>query len=438
MVHRWLPFATWLTPTSVMPSKPLKPTNPRFDDVRMRGFRSRTRVQDALAWVDAAAPWLASEDVPLRFACGRVVAHDVVSRFDVPSFRRAMMDGYALRAADTQGATNYNRLTLRIIGGILPGQSFADEIQHGQCVSIMTGSPMPLGADAVLPAEKVSRTGDELTVMDEVPPAKHVGKVGEDVKQRTSVLSKGRRLRPQDLGVLSSVGQSTIAVVRRPRVRLVITGNELCEAGSIPQPNQTVDANSPMLAALIERDGGEVLFEGILGDDPEQVRLAMEDPAADIVLVSGGTSVGQEDHAPRILSEVGELAIHGIAMRPSSPTGMGRIGERLVFLLPGNPVSCLCAYDFFAGRAIRLRGGRSADWPYIKMTGKLKRKISSVVGRHDYARVSMCGDLVDPIAIAGASVLSSTTRADGFVVVPSDSEGFPPNAEVDVYLYGAR
>ena len=294
---------------------------------------------------------------------------------------------------------------------------------------------MPSGADAVLPAEKVSRDGNVLSVFDEVPPEKHVGKVGEDIQTGAVVLPAKRRLRPQDLGVLSSIGCAEVEVVREPVVRLLITGDELCPAGTKPNSHQTVDANSPMLAALVARDGGRLQFDGILPDRPELIREAMSDESADVVLVSGGSSVGQEDHAPRILSELGELPIHGVAMRPSSPTGMGRIGQRLVFLLPGNPVSCLCAYDFFAGRAIRRLGGRDGDWPYAARRGKLVRKISSVVGRQDYARVAVDGTDVDPIAIAGASILSSTSRADGFVVVPADSEGYPPGAEVLVYLY---
>ena len=139
--------------------------------------------------------------------------------------------------------------------------------------------------------------------------------------------------------------------------------------------------------------------------------------------------------APSLVAELGELAVHGIAMRPSSPTGLGRIGRRLVFLLPGNPVSSLCAYDFFAGRAIRALGGRTADWPYRSIRGTLSRKISSPVGRLDYARVTIVNGMVEPLAVGGASVLSSTTRADGFVVVDDDSEGFAEGAEVDVWLY---
>jgi molybdopterin molybdotransferase len=165
------------------------------------------------------------------------------------------------------------------------------------------------------------------------------------------------------------------------------------------------------------------------------IRAALADAGADVILVSGGSSVGSEDHAPRLLAELGELPIHGVAMRPSSPAGVGRIGETLVFLLPGNPVSCLCAYDFFAGRAIRLRGGRAGDWPHRRVRGSVARKIVSAIGRVDYCRVRLVDGAVEPIALSGASILSSTTRADGFVIVPAESEGYGPDSEVTVYLY---
>lgn len=223
-------------------------------------------------------------------------------------------------------------------------------------------------------------------------------------------------------------------MARRPRVRLAITGNELLPSGSLPRGFHIADANGPMLAALIERDGGVVDFPGLVRDDRDAILEALH-ADADVVIVSGGSSVGIEDLAPTLVAEHGELAVHGIAMRPSSPTGLGRIGHRLIVLLPGNPVSSLCAYDFFAGRAIRGLGGRSKEWPYRAIRAKLARKISSPIGRLDYARVRMVGDLVEPLSVAGASVLSSTTRADGFVIVGDNSEGFAAGSEVDVWIY---
>jgi molybdopterin molybdotransferase len=293
---------------------------------------------------------------------------------------------------------------------------------------------MPAGADAVLPAEKVEIAGDHICPLDEVSPGKHVGRRGEDIIQFSVVLRHGRRLRPQDVGILSSIGVAEAPVVRRPKVRILVTGNELLPAGSRPSGVRIVDANSPMLAALVQRDGGLWENPGIVPDDPTAILDALR-ADADVVLVSGGSSVGQEDHAPTLLAKHGQLAIHGLAMRPSSPAGMGRLEGRLVFLLPGNPVSCLCAYDFFAGRAIRRLGGLSPQWPYRPVQLRLRRKLVSTVGRVDYARVKVDNGMAEPLAIGGASVLSSTTRADGFIVVPEDSEGYPAGAEVCVWLY---
>lgn len=408
-------------------------------DVRMRGFAKRATVEEAVSWLDSVLPEfgkLPTEDVSLTdaAAAARVLARDVTSRVDVPSFARSMMDGFALRSEETHGATPYNALSFQIVGTCLPGTSFAGTVAASQAVRIMTGAPLPAEADAVLPVENTEVDGQTLIAMSEVSVGKHVGEIGEDIRAGEVVLSAGRVLRPQDLGVLSSIGVSRVPVVRRPRVRILITGNELLPAGTPPEGCRIADANGPMLAALVARDGGEPILPGLVADDPAAIRAALLEPA-NLVLVSGGSSVGQEDYAPKLVAELGELAIHGVAMRPSSPAGMGRIQERLVFLLPGNPVSCLCAYDFFAGRAIRTLSGRSRDWPYRRVRAQLTRKLVSTVGRVDYARVRVRGHEAEPIAISGASILSSTTRADGFVIVPADSEGFPPGAEVEVFLY---
>ena len=215
----------------------------------------------------------------------------------------------------------------------------------------------------------------------------------------------------------------------------MVTGNELLPSGSQPHGYRIADANGPMLAALVERDGGLVDFPGLVPDEHDAILDALH-AEADVVIVSGGSSVGIEDLAPTLLARHGDLAIHGIAMRPSSPTGLGRIEHRLVFLLPGNPVSCLCAYDFFAGRAIRALGGRTKAWPYradacqADAQDQLADRPARLCPRADWS--------TEPSSrspIGGASVLSSTTRADGFVIVPDDSEGFAAGTEVEVWLY---
>jgi len=414
-------------------------------DVRMQGFARRHTVQAALDWLDAQLHQLDAEDVPLRQAAGRVLVGPVASSVDIPGFDRGTMDGYAVVADCTEGATPYNRIPLKVVGNALPGSPFTGSVARGEAVRIMTGAPMPGGSDAVLPAEFVeactgdataaaSSAPDSVVALATVSPGKNVGPRGEDIVAGTTVLESQRRLRPQDLGVMSSIGLSAARVVRRPRVRLVITGNELLPSGSAPHGFQITDANGPMLAALAERDGGIVDFPGLVRDEADAILAGLE-ADADVVIVSGGSSVGVEDLAPMLVARHGELVVHGIAMRPSSPTGLGTIGDRLIFLLPGNPVSALCAYDFFAGRAIRVLGGRPAQWPYRAVRGTLTRKISSPIGRLDYARVRLEDGHVEPLSVGGASVLSSTTRADGFVIVGDDSEGFPAGAGVDVWLY---
>jgi molybdopterin molybdotransferase len=418
-------------------------------DVRMRGFRERTEVETVYHLLENRLRPLPIEQVPLGMAGDRILARDVTAEVNVPGFDRAAMDGYALRGSETFGAGTYNPLELAVVGEAFPGRPFPGVVGTGQAVRIMTGAPLPQGADAVLQAEAAEEVpGPRVRITDAVPPGRHVGHVGEDVRQGSVVLHAGRRLRPQDLGVLSSIGVGSVPVIRRPRVVTLITGNELLPPGSRPEGCRIVDSNSVLLAALVLRDGGTSEVLPLVPDTHEAVAGALQsalESGADLVLISGGSSVGQEDHAPRVVAERGELAVHGVALRPASPSGVGFVSfgaegtgplrEVPVFLMPGNPVSCLCAYDLFAGRAVRLLGGRSSGLPHRSARLPLGRKLASVAGRVDYVRVMVTDGRVEPLATSGASILSSTTRADGFVLVPRDSEGFPPEAVVEVFFY---
>ncbi|NOY40980.1 MAG: molybdopterin molybdotransferase MoeA [Planctomycetes bacterium] len=406
-------------------------------DVRMRGFVERVTVENALAWLDNqldSAPALSAEIAPLGESAGRVLAEDIRSQVNVPDFERAMMDGFAVRSADLQGASAEAPVTLKVIGECFPGQIFDGAISAGCAVRIMTGAPLPTGVDAVLPVEKTKYSETEVHALAELSPGKNFGSVGEDIQVGDIVLSAGRVLRPQDIGVLSSIGQGEVSVLRRPRVRIVVTGDELLPAGSLPEGCQIVDANGPMLSALVARDGGEPNHPGIVPDNRDAILAALREDA-DVILCSGGSSVGQEDHVPTLLAEHGELEIHGIAMRPAGPLGMGRIDGRLVVLLPGNPVACLWGYDLFASRAVRRLAGRPTDWPYRQIEGELTKEITSPVGRLDYIRVHMKRGQVEPVQATGASVLSSTTRAEGFIIIPTDSSGYSTGSIVNVFLY---
>jgi molybdopterin molybdotransferase len=408
-----------------------------FHDPRMRGFRSRTAVDEVLAWIDRSIGRLGAERVALNDAAGRVLAEAVTAVTDVPPFDRAAMDGYAIRGEESFGADAYSPARFRIVGEARPGRPFAGVVGPGEAVAIMTGAPLPAGADTVVRVEATRRAGEIAEVVEATPIGRHVGRRGEDVAAGTTGLAAGRRLRPQDLGVLSAVGCGDVPVVRRPRVAVLITGAELLPPGTAAEGCCIPDMNSPMLAALVARDGGTARIIGPLRDERPILQETLLEAArsSDLVFVSGGSSTGAEDHAPGLVAELGEIVAHGVALRPASPAGVGLIDGVPVVLLPGNPVSCLCAYDFFAGRIVRRMAGLAPEWPYRSVERPLATKLASELGRVDYARVRVGPEGVEPLAISGASILTSTTRADGFVVVPADREGYPAGAVVRVWLY---
>lgn len=402
----------------------------RFTDVRMRGFGPRASVEAVLALLAARVGPLAPEPVPLVDAAGRVLAAAVTAPTDVPAFAKSAMDGFAVRTAAAA-------VPLRVVGAAFPARPFAGTVGAGEAVRITTGAPVPAGADAVLMAELASLDAEGRVVAREpVAPGKHVVRVGEDVAKEREILPAGRVLRPQDVGLLAAVGVAQVPAVRRPRVAILVTGNELLPPGSPPEGYRIADSNSPMLAALAVRDGGVVRPARYAPDDPDAIRAAIRDAtnAADVVLISGGTSVGTEDHVPAAVAEVGELAVHGVALRPAGPTGAGFVGAAVVFLLPGNPASCLCAYDLFAGRAVRRLGGRPWELPYRTEVLPLGARIASETGRTDYVRVRCAGGSAVPVG-GGAASLSGSVEADGFVLVPPDRDALPAGEEVVVWRF---
>lgn len=415
----------------------MKLTNEKIiaDDVRMRGFRRRSSVVDVLGWLDQQSFNRSTERLPIQDAAGRVLTEDVISQINIPNFARSMMDGYAIIASDSQGASPYNQLSLQVIGKSMPGKGTDVSVTSGTAVRIMTGAPIPEGANAILPAENVDLEAPFILIMESVAEKRNIGRVGEDICANSLILERGRRLRPQDIALLASLGEKTVQVKQQLRVRIVVTGTEILPVGTAPKGYQITNSNGPLLEALSTRDGALVTHSSIVNDEPELIESAMQGDY-DILLITGGTSVGEEDLVPILLAKLGDLAIHGVAMRPSRSTGMGSIDEKRVFLLPGNPVACLCAYDFFAGRLIRQYSGQKRDWPYLSVRRKLKHKIVSMLGRTDYARVRLSGnEAVESMGISGAAILSSTTQADGFIIVPENSEGYAPETDVEVFLY---
>ena len=406
----------------------------------MRGFGEYTRLDDALKIVLSEVRQIRSEVVRFDRAAGRVLAADVVSKVDVPPFDRAAVDGYAVRAADTFGASELKPIKLRVVGSVDIGVITKLRVRRGEAIKIMTGAPMPSGANAALMVEHTRAKGNDIEVLTPLTPGKNVSARGEDVRAGEVVLKRGRLLRPQDVGMLASTGNLRVQVARRPRVAILATGSELRRPEKSLKPAQIADTNSYSLAAAVESCGGIPRRLGIVPDKPRILRRKLRKAIEyDMVLISGGSSVGEHDIVPDIIGELGKLRLHGIAIRPGGPTAFGVVRGKPVFGLAGFPVAALVAFDMLVRPALRHMQGLPADRGYPRVRARLARKISSTLGRADVVRVAVrseAGELwAEPIRVTGSGILSSATRADGFIIVPEDVEGLEENRIVEVELY---
>jgi molybdopterin molybdotransferase len=404
----------------------------------MRGFMERTDLEKALEILRSCANPVEEKSVPLLQALGRTLTRDIISTEEVPAFNKSAMDGYALRAAETFGASPTDPVFFRVVGEIFPGDEGDLEVGPGEAVRIMTGGTLPEGADAVLMAEHATDQGDAVLVHAAVVPGRNVARAGEDIKKGDKVLERGRILRPQDLGVLASIRTVELKVARRPLVGIVSTGNELVEPDSdeAGRRGRVVNSCRYMLEGLVTQTGGTANWLGTLRDDRDAMRAALEGFDGDILLTTGATSAGKEDHLPGLLAELGELLVHGVNIRPASPLAFGRLGNGLAVLLPGNPVAAWVGFDLFVRPAVQLQLGQREERWNRRVRGRLRRKLASALNRTDFVRVRLVGEgEVEPLRSGGAGVLTSMTRADGFVIVPRDDEGFEAGTEVEVHLF---
>lgn len=406
-------------------------------DVRMRGFVERLELGAALERLRPLVSELGAEEVGFEAGLGRVLAEPVVSRVDVPGFAKSAVDGYALRGEESFGAGTNEPIALSLVGEIFPGQLPGLRIGTGQAARIMTGGPIPDGANAVLMAEYAEERDQVVRITEPVPPGKNIVGRGEDVREGEEILARGRRLRPQDLGALASIGQSRVALRRKPRVAIATTGNELVAPEELARagPSAVVNSNSYVLEALVRELGGEPVRMPIVPDALDAVTELLRSFPGDLLLTTGGTSVGLEDYLPVALRAEGELVVHGIDVRPGSPTGFGRVGERIVFLLPGHPVAAMVGFELLVRPCLFWMLGADEP-PRPRIQGRLTRKIASALNRVDFVRVRVNGAAVEPLRSSGAALLTSMTRADGYLLVPRDLEGYEAGSLVEVTLFG--
>jgi len=411
----------------------------------MRGFKQTTKPEQALkTFLDQLSirP-LESERVLLDEALGRVLAKDIVSNIDIPPFDRAAMDGYAVVAEDTFGSSQTNPALLRVVGKTAMGISPKLKIKRGEAAEITTGAVLPAGADAVLMLEYVRRLDSwQIEVLGPVTPSENVSRAGDDVQQGDIVLRQGTRLVPADMGMLAALMLNEVEVVRRPRVAILCTGSELVELGDLPQEGKIVNTSRFALSGLVLEVGGTVTYLGIAKDSVEDIcRLMRKGLAeADMVLVTGGTSVGETDFVPEAMRVLGEpgMLIHGVSMRPGMPTGLAIVNGKAVVSLSGQPVAAIIGFKMFV-RPIMLRLLGTEEEPPVSVKAKVSRRVASALGMKTFLRVTVVeadgGYIADPIATSGSGLLSSMTQANGIVVIPEDKEGIEEDEEVTVELF---
>jgi molybdopterin molybdotransferase len=353
------------------------------------------------------------------------------------------MDGYAVRAEDTFGASDRSPAVLRA------ADAEAASVAPGEAARVHTGSAIPTGADAVVMVERVETVGDEVEAFDAVAAGENVGEAGEDVAEGQRLFDEGHVLRPSDLGLLKSVGLDAVTVYEPPTVAVIPTGEELVQ--SDPDPGEVIETNGLTVSRLVERWGGEARYRDVVTDDEDALAAAVEaDLDADVVVTTGGSSVGERDLIPEVVDGLGEVLVHGVALKPGHPVCLGVADGTPVVSLPGYPVACIVNAAQFLRPVQKRAGGTTAD-PFPTRRAVLDRKVPSEPGTRTFARVSISdddgataaatdgddGDLpaATPTRASGSGILSSVALADGWVVVPEPREGLDAGETVDVELW---
>ena len=388
---------------------------------------------------------LGVETVPLDEALSRVSSTDIAAPEDLPSLPRSTMDGYAVRAADTFGASDSIPAFLDVAGAVAMGQVPGVSIARNQAAAIPTGGFLPRGADAVVMVEYTNPAGEgAIEVSRPVTAGENVLDRAEDAALGEIVIPSGKRLLPQDIGLLAGLGMTEVLVYRRPRAAVISTGDEIVPVTDAPPPGRIRDINSHSIAALVRTSGGEAEMFAIVPDDPALLRTALELAlaSADVVVLSGGSSVGERDHMVSVVASLPCAVVHahGIAISPGKPTLIAAVGGRPVFGLPGHPVSALVVAQVFLAPFIRYLGGEELKHgpAGTRVRAALTTSVRSAQGREEYVRVKIednRGRLCARPVFGKSGMLSTLVKADGFVVVPIHVEGIPAGEMVDVILF---
>jgi molybdenum cofactor synthesis domain-containing protein len=398
-------------------------------------FSSLISFDEALQHVLAGVrPIERTETLAVADAHGRVAAKHLVSGIDVPSFDRSAMDGYAVRSVDLRRASAETPVALRCVDRVLTGQVPVRALNPGECIEVATGAPLPADADAVVIVERTSRREDLVTIAAPIAPGQNAGRRGGDVTRGSTIVRTGDLLTPARLGALAAIGVTTIDVYARPSVALVVTGNEIVEPPRELPPGHVYDVNSFTLRAIVGRHGGAPAVVPPVGDDVDALRGALSAAAVhDLVVCSGGSSVGARDLLIDAVTGIGDVVFHGIAMKPGKPTLFGSIGATPLFGMPGNPTSCLSNAYLLLVPFLRAFA-RLPAWRPTRVVLPLARALASPSDRHQFFTVRLVDGGVEP-AFKSSGDITSMAGADGFIEIPANSGEMPVGTPVTVTLF---
>jgi molybdopterin molybdotransferase len=385
---------------------------------------------------------LGVERIPILEALGRVLAEEIRSSRDIPGFDNSAMDGYAVRAADVAKASEASPVKLKVVETVGAGQIPTRHVSAGETARTMTGAPIAEGADAIIPVERTRGAGDVVEFLATAEKGSFIRPRGEDLRLGELVMSAGKALTPADLGMLASVNRAMVEVIRRPRVAIVATGDELVDVDQAPTGAQIVNSSAYALAGAVREAGAEPTILKVARDDAREIRDRLAEAMTfDVVLSTGGVSVGQFDHVKGALDELGMRQLfHGVAQKPGRPLKFGTVGYRPIFGLPGNPVSTLVCFYLYARPAIlKMRGMRRVGLPRVVARCGVDVKTSKDLT--EFVRVKLERDaerwIATPTGGQGSGILSSLSRADGLLIGPSTQTILKAGAQATVLLLGA-
>ncbi|MDC1311744.1 molybdopterin molybdotransferase MoeA [Burkholderiales bacterium] len=403
-----------------------------YDPHSMPVDKARTYIQEFLD------PVTSSECVSVREALGRILSEDVISPVNVPQHDNSAMDGYAVKGSDL---IKDKKTDLTVIGTAFAGQPFEGQMLNGESVRIMTGAVIPNGADTVIMQERVVKKKDSVVSVDFFPSGANTRKVGEDLKLGSAALQTGHKVRPADLGLIASLGISEVKVYRRLRVAFFSTGDELVGVGNVLGEGQIYDSNRYTIFGMLSELGCELIDMGVIRDTPEAVESAFTDSTsiADVVITSGGVSVGEADFVKPILNKLGEVLFWKIAMKPGRPLAFGKVGKSHFFGLPGNPVAVMVTFYQFVQSALKTLQGQMIRIPVPTFKARLTEPLKKAPGRTEFQRgiLNKTKDnewTVKPTGDQGSGILSSMSQAHCFIVLPMDMGKVEVGEFVDVQL----